>query len=72
MQTGPQTNPVVAAVTGIRDMLRFRNPDILAQSMYATNPQFRSFVDSMRGKTPEQAFQENGYDFNMIRSIMGM
>jgi len=35
--------------------------------MYRTNPQFKQFADSMQGKTPEQAFQENGLDFNQFK-----
>lgn len=37
--------------------------------LYNKNPQFRQFADSMRGKTPEQAFQENGLDYNQYRNI---
>lgn len=38
---------------------------IFAQ-MYQNNPQFREFADSLNGKTPQQAFQENGYDISQI------
>lgn len=37
--------------------------------MYQTNPQFRDFANSMKGKTPEQAFQEKGFDFNSFRNV---
>ena len=37
--------------------------------LYNKNPQFRQFADSMRNKTPEQAFQENGLDYNQYRNI---
>lgn len=37
--------------------------------MYQSNPQFRQFADSMRGKTPEQAFQENGLDYSQFQNI---
>lgn len=45
------------------------NPQQLYSQMYQTNPQFREFADSMRGKTPEQAFSENGLDFNQFRHL---
>ena len=37
--------------------------------MYQNNPQFKQFADSMQGKTPEQAFRENGLDFNQFRKM---
>lgn len=37
--------------------------------MYQNNPQFRQFADSMRGKTPEQAFKENGLNFNQFKNM---
>lgn len=37
--------------------------------LYATNPQFRQFADSMRGKTPEQAFSERGLDFDQVKNL---
>ena len=37
--------------------------------LYQTNPQFRQFADSMRGKTPEQAFQEQGLDYSQYQNI---
>ena len=36
--------------------------------MYSTNPRFRAFADSVRGKTPEQAFKENGLDFSAFQN----
>jgi hypothetical protein len=36
----------------------------------ATNPQFRDFANSMRGKSPEQAFQEQGFDFSSFKGMM--
>ena len=40
-------------------------------NMYASDPMFRAFADSVRGKTPEQAFREYGLDFGQIRGLMG-
>jgi hypothetical protein len=37
--------------------------------MYRTNPQFKRFADSMQGKTPDQAFMENGLDFNQFKNL---
>lgn len=38
--------------------------------LYATNPEFKQFADSMQGKTPEQAFRERGLDFNQVRKML--
>ena len=37
--------------------------------MYRSNPAFRRFADSMQGKTPEQAFYENGLDFEQFKNL---
>lgn len=42
---------------------------LIFNSLYQRNPQFRQFADSMRGKTPEQAFQEQGLDYNQYRDM---
>lgn len=42
--------------------------NVLFNQMYQNNPQFRQFADSMRGKTPDQAFRENGLDFNQFKN----
>ena len=42
---------------------------MIFNGLYNSNPQFRQFADSMRGKTPEQAFQEQGLDYNQYRNI---
>lgn len=60
-------NTILDAVRQVRSM---GNPDAAYAQLYQTNPQFRQFADSMRGKTPEQAFRENGLDFGQFRNIM--
>ena len=41
----------------------------LYNKMYNENPEFKKFADSMNGKTPEQAFSENGLDFNKFKNL---
>lgn len=43
--------------------------NVIFNQMYQNNPQFKQFADSMRGKTPEQAFQERGLDFNQFKNF---
>jgi hypothetical protein len=55
----------------IFDFIRgIRNPKKMFDQMYESNPQFRDFANSMRGKTPEQAFKENGFDYDQFKGMM--
>ena len=64
---GPKKgNSIIDAVNQVRAL---GNPQTAYVQLYQTNPQFRQFADSMRGKTPEQAFRENGLDFNQFRGL---
>ena len=62
----PNGNSILAVV----QQLRNGNPQAIYSQMYQTDPRFRQFADSMRGKSPEQAFQENGLDFNQFKNMM--
>lgn len=42
---------------------------LIFNKLYRSNPTFRQFADSMQGKTPEQAFQEQGLDYEQFRNI---
>ena len=35
--------------------------------LYASNPRFRDFANTMQVKGPEQAFREAGLDFNQFK-----
>lgn len=61
----PKGNPILDQLTQIRQA---GPSNAVFNQMYQTNPQFRQFADSMRGKTPDQAFRENGLDFNQFKN----
>lgn len=44
--------------------------DSLYSVMYASNPDFKRLADSVKGKTPEQAFAEYGLNFRDAQSKM--
>lgn len=46
------------------------NPNAMYQQLMRNNPQFRNFVNSNQGKTPEQIAQEHGVDMNLLRNLM--
>lgn len=65
---GPKRgNSMLSAVNQLRSM---GNPQAMYDQMYSSDPQFRQFADSVKGKTPEQAFRENGLDFGQIRDLI--
>lgn len=69
-------NPLMQAMNGgnnkmaqamqVMKMLRFGNPEQIAQQMMQNNPQFRQFVEANKGKTPEQVAKEYGVDLNAV------
>lgn len=62
-------NSILDAVNALKSASQ-GDPQALYSHLYQTNPQFRSFADSMRGKTPQQAFQEHGMDFEQVRKFL--
>ena len=53
------------------DFIRgIRDPQKMFDRMYKENPQFRDFANSMKGKTPEEAFKENGFDYDRFKGMM--
>lgn len=64
--SGQSGSSITRAIRQLRSM---GNPSIMYDNMYRSNPEFRQFADSMKGKTPQQAFRENGLDFNQINNM---
>lgn len=54
----------------IAQMRALGDPGAAFNAMYQGNQSFRQFADSMRGKTPEQAFAEHGLDFTQVSSLL--
>lgn len=46
------------------------DPQAAFNHMYQNDPRFKQFADSMKGKTPEQAFSEHGLDYNQFRNFL--
>lgn len=62
-------NSIIGAISALKSASQ-GNPQALFDHLYQSNPQFHAFADSMRDKTPEQAFRENGMDFEQIRGMI--
>ena len=61
----PKGNPILDQLSQIRQA---GPSNVIFNQMYQNNTQFKQFADSMRGKTPDQAFRENGLDFNQFQN----
>lgn len=64
----PQASSIINAINQVKSMSG-GNIGALYSSLYNSNPQFKAFADSMHGKTAEQAFKENGLDYNQVRGL---
>lgn len=67
-QPQANNNNIVNAINQIKSAAQ-GNPQALFNNMMQSNPQFRAFAESVKDKTPEQAFSERGLDFNQIRGL---
>ena len=72
-------NPLLNAMNGNRSnnglaqilsMLKSGNPEQIAQNLIQKNPQFKAFMETNKGKTPEQVARENGLDFSQIKNML--
>lgn len=57
-------------MAGILSMLKSGNPEQIAQNLMQRNPQFKTFMEANKGKTPEQVARENGIDFSQIKNML--
>lgn len=46
------------------------NPSAFIDYLSQRDPSFAAFAQSVRGKTPEQAFSERGLDFNQFSGLL--
>lgn len=60
----PQNN-----LAGIIQMLKSGNPEQIAMNLMQRNPQFRQFVETNKGKSPEQVAKEHGVDLSQFKNM---
>jgi hypothetical protein len=65
-----QLQPGNQGIFGLIKQLKSGNAQQMFNQMYQSNPQFRDFANSMKGKSPEQAFQEKGFDFSQFKNMI--
>ena len=67
----PMRNSPMQQLGELAAMIRTSgNPDKVAQLLMRKNPQFASFVQANRGKTPQKIARENGIDWGIIQQLM--
>lgn len=54
----------------IKQMMQGKAPGAVYEMMMKSNPQFASFVNANRGKTPEQIARENGIDPASLKQLL--
>ena len=54
----------------IMNMVRGKDPNAVMGMLAQKNPQFRQFMESCRGKTPEQVAKEYGVDLSAVRQFL--
>ena len=64
-----QSQPGNQGIFGLIKQLKSGNAQQFFNQMYQSNPEFRDFANSMKGKTPEQAFKEKGFDYNSFKNF---
>lgn len=57
-------------IAQISSMMKGKNPEQVAMNLMNQSPQFKQFMQSVKGKTPEQFSAEHGIDFNFIKSLL--
>lgn len=54
----------------IMSMVRGKDPNAVMGMLAQKNPQFRQFMESCKGKTPEQVAQEYGVDLSAVKQFL--
>lgn len=54
----------------IMNMVRGKDPNAVMGMLAQKNPQFRQFMESCKGKTPEQVAQEYGVDLSAVKQFL--
>lgn len=69
MLGGNQQNNMLNQIANLRQLAN-GNPQGLYDQMMKSNPQFKQFVNSNQGKSPEQIAKENGIDLGMLKQLI--
>ena len=68
-QHGPQPTEMKAKMSMLRQMMQ-GDPTPIINNLMQTNPSFAQFAQQIKGKTPQEAFQQYGYDFDEVSRLI--
>lgn len=64
-------NPLLNnSIFSLINSLKSGNPDIIFNQMMNNNPNFRSFMEQNKGKSPDQVAKENGIDISRFMKML--
>ena len=66
---GSANNPFQMLGT-LKQMMSGQSPESVMQGMMQSNPQFASFVNANKNKSPEQICRENGLNWDEIKGFL--
>lgn len=69
MNNGASKGPL-QMIGMLKQMMSGRSPESFMQGMMQSNPQFASFVNANKNKTPEQICRENGLNWEDIKGFL--
>lgn len=70
MQGAQNPTNKMAQIANLVQMLKAKDPAVMAQQLLQTNPQFKAFIEQNKGKSFEQIAKEHGADINQIMGLM--
>ncbi len=68
--SNPQPSSQLASQLSLLRQMLGNDPGSMIQALMRANPDFARFVEENKGKTPEQAFRDNGIDISQVRQLL--
>ena len=70
MKNNGAANSPLQMLNTLKQMMREKSPELVMQGMLQSNPQFASFVNANKNKSPEQICRENGLNWDEIKDFL--
>ena len=70
MKSNGAANSPLQMLGTLKQLMSGRSPESVMQGMMQNNPQFASFVNANKNKSPEQICRENGLNWDEIKGFL--
>lgn len=70
MKSNGAANNPFQMLSALKQMMGGQSPEAVMQGMMQGNPQFASFVNANKNKSPEQICRENGLNWDEIKGFL--